>query len=334
MPIADNKTTQLTGPEKAVLLLLSLDEASAAPIMSELDPGDVRKLREVASMMRAVPASALDRVYSEFVDETHQAIAVPRGGIRHLRRVATRALGESRTQELFDDMPQTAMDRIAAMDPAALAGVLEGEHPQVIAAILSQLSSDRAAKLVEALPESVRAQALQRLGAMTEVPAGLLEEVATALSADLPPPGVEAALSVDGVGRSAQLVRRLKKETSEPLLSEIEAHDSQLVAAIRRNMYSFEDLGAIDQRAMRELLKAVPGDRLTLALKTASEHLRSHLFGGMSKRAADRVREDLELLGAVRLSDVEEAQREIVEIALRLESEGVLSLGSNADAMV
>jgi flagellar motor switch protein FliG len=325
---------QLTGPEKAVLLLLSLDEGAAAPIMSELDPNDVRKLREVAALMRAVPASSLDRVYAEFVEETHQAIAVPRGGIRYLRRVATRALGESRTQELFDEAPATAMDRIAAMDPVVLAGVMENEHPQVIAAILSQLPSDRAAKLIEALPENTRAAALTRLGAMTEVPAGLLEEVATALSEDLPPPGVEAALSVDGVGRSAQLVRKLKKETSESLLNEIEGQDSQLVAAIRRNMYSFEDLGAIDQRAMRELLKAVPGDRLTLALKTASEQLRSHLFSGMSKRAADRVREDLDLLGAVRLSDVEEAQREIVEIALRLESEGVLSLGSDADAMV
>lgn len=329
-----DKPMQLTGPEKAVLLLLSLDEGTAAPIMSELDPSDVRKLREVAAMMRAVPASALDRVYAEFVDDAHQAIAVPRGGIRYLRRVATRALGESRTQEIFDEAPATAMDRIAAMDPTVLGGVLENEHPQVIAAILSQLPAEKAAKLIEALPESVRAAALTRLGSMTEVPAGLLEEVATALSEDLPPPGVEASLSVDGIGRSAQLVRKLKKETSESLLTEIEGQDSQLVAAIRRNMYSFEDLGAIDQRAMRELLKAVPGDRLTLALKTASEGLRNHLFSGMSKRAADRVKEDLDLLGAVRLSDVEEAQREIVEIALRLESEGVLSLGSDADAMV
>ncbi|HVW23852.1 MAG TPA: flagellar motor switch protein FliG [Minicystis sp.] len=329
-----DKPMQLTGPEKAVLLLLSLDESTAAPIMSELDPSDVRKLREVAAMMRAVPASALDRVYAEFVDDAHQAIAVPRGGIRYLRRVATRALGESRTQEIFDEAPATAMDRIAAMDPTVLGGVLENEHPQVVAAILSQLPADKAAKLVEALPEGARAAALTRLGSMTEVPAGLLEEVATALSEDLPPPGVEASLSVDGIGKSAQLVRKLKKETSEGLLTEIEGQDSQLVAAIRRNMYSFEDLAAIDQRAMRELLKAVPGDRLTLALKTASEQLRNHLFSGMSKRAADRVKEDLDLLGAVRLSDVEEAQREIVEIALRLESEGVLSLGSDADAMV
>jgi flagellar motor switch protein FliG len=99
-------------------------------------------------------------------------------------------------------------------------------------------------------------------------------------------------------------------------------------------MYSFEDLKVLDPRSLRELLKAVPGDRLTLALKTASEELREHIFGGMSKRAADRVREDLELLGAVRLSEVEEAQREIVEVALRLESEGVLSLGNDGDAVV
>jgi flagellar motor switch protein FliG len=226
------------------------------------------------------------------------------------------------------------MDRIASLDPGSLAGVLEQEHPQVIAAILSQLPADRAARLIEALPDGIRAESLARLGTLTEIPAGLLEEVATALSADLPPPGVEAALSVDGIGRSAQLVRKLKKETSEALLGELESADSTLVAAIRRNMYSFEDLGAIDQRAMRELLKAVPGDRLTLALKTASEGLRAHLFSGMSKRAAERVREDLDLLGAVKLSDVEEAQREIVEIALRLEAEGVLSLGSDSDAMV
>src|SRR5690349_20070817 len=156
MSMAD-KPMQLTGPEKAVLLLLSLDESAAAPIMSELEPNDVRKLREVAALMRAVPASALDRVYAEFVEDAHQAIAVPRGGIRYLRRVATRALGESRTQEIFDEAPATAMDRIEAMDPTVLGGVLENEHPQVIAAILSQLPADRAAKLVEALPEGVRA---------------------------------------------------------------------------------------------------------------------------------------------------------------------------------
>jgi flagellar motor switch protein FliG len=328
------KRTELTGPEKAVLLLLSLDEAAAAPIMSELDAKDVKKLREVAALMRSVPASALDDVYAEFLKRTHEAVAVPRGGLRYLRRVATRALGEARTQQIFDDTPQTAIERIAATEPSVLAGVLENEHPQLVAAILSQISSERAAAVLEAMPEETRPAALARLGAMTEVPAGLLEEIASALSEDLPPPGAEAALSVDGIGRSAALVRRLQKETCESLLGELEAEDAALVSEIRRAMYSFEDLKAIDPRAMRELLTAVPGDRLTLALKTASDELKAHLFGGMSKRAADRIREDLDMLGAVRLADVEEAQREIVEIALRLEAEGTLSLGDDDDALV
>lgn len=325
---------ELTGPEKAVLLLLSLDEAAAAPIMSELDAEEVRKLREVAAMMRSIPSSALDSVYREFVEKTREAIAVPRGGVRYLRRLATRALGESKTQAIFDDTPQTAMERIAATDPVALAGVLENEHPQLIAAILSQLGPDVAASILESLPETVRPAALLRLGTMTEVPAALLEEIANALSQDLPPADADASLNVDGVGRSAALVRKLSREACETLLGEVEAEDAQLASEIRRSMYSFEDLKVLDPRSLRELLKAVPGDRLTLALKTASPELREHLFSGMSKRAADRVREDLELLGAVRLSDVEEAQREIVEVALRLESEGALSLGNDADAVV
>jgi flagellar motor switch protein FliG len=183
MPKSSN-LPELTGPEKAVLLLLSLDEAAAAPIMSELDPQEVRKLREVASMMRSVPASALDDVYREFVERTREAVAVPRGGIRYLRRLATRALGESRTQAIFDDTPQTAMERIAATEPSVLAGVLENEHPQLIAAILSQLGPANAAHVLEALPEQVRPAVLLRLGGMTEVPAGLLEEIAAALSQD------------------------------------------------------------------------------------------------------------------------------------------------------
>jgi flagellar motor switch protein FliG len=146
---------ELTGPEKAVLMLLSLDESAAAPIISELDPADVRKLREVATLMRAVPSSALEQVYSEFLEKSREAVAVPRGGVRYLRRVAMRALGEAKTQEIFVDAPQSAMEKLAGADALALAGVLENEHPQLVAAILSQLDTDKAADVLSALPDAV-----------------------------------------------------------------------------------------------------------------------------------------------------------------------------------
>jgi flagellar motor switch protein FliG len=285
--------------------------------------------------MRTVPAQALHAVYAEFLDASSRSVALPRGGLGFIRRIAARALGEPETQKIFEDRPETAIDRVAAAEIDTRAGLLEHEDPQLTAALLSQLAPEKAAAILELLPEEARPAVLTSLGSMTEVPGHLVEEIAIALAAELPQPGLSGGIEVNGVAHSAAVVRSLSKETCELLLSDVEAENELLAAEIRQAMYSFEDLKLIDARAMRELLKAVPGDRLTLALKTASKDLTNHIFSGMSKRASERMLEDLDLLGAVRLADVEAAQQEIVEIALRLEAEGTLSLGNGAgDDMV
>jgi flagellar motor switch protein FliG len=211
---------------------------------------------------------------------------------------------------------------------------MENEHPQLVAAILSQLDNEKAARVLEALPENVRPAILERLGTMSEVPASLLEDVASALSAELPVTQSGAVMEVNGIARSAALVRRLGRETGEALLGTIEEGNSELAGEIRKAMYTFEDLNALDARALRSLLESVPVERLTMAMKTASETLRQHIFSSMSKRAAERIKEDMEIMGGVRLSDVEAAQREIVEVALRLDAEGTISLENNQNAMV
>ena len=316
----------LSGPEKAVLMLLSLDEATATPILSEMDAGDVRKLREAASNMRAVPATALEGVYTEFIQQTKEAVAVPRGGVRYLRKLTGRAMGEVRAAEIFVDQQESALDRLAAADPSAIASVMENEHPQLVAAILSQLDNEKAARVLENLPEAGRSQVLERLGTMTEIPSALLEEVATALAAELPTSQKDTVRTVDGIARSAALVRRMGRETGEALLGTLEEGNQELATEIRRAMYTFEDLSVLDARALRSLLEAVPVEKLTMAMKTASESLRNHIFTSMSKRAAERIKEDMEVMGGVRLADVEAAQREIVEVALRLDAEGTISL--------
>ncbi|MEO6601750.1 MAG: flagellar motor switch protein FliG [Polyangiaceae bacterium] len=317
---------ELSGPEKAVLMLLSLDEATATPILSEMDASDVRKLREAASNMRAVPATALELVYAEFIQQTKEAVAVPRGGVRYLRRLAGRAMGEVKAAEIFVDQKESALDRLSAAEPAAIASVMENEHPQLVAAILSQLDNEKAARVLENLPEAGRAQVLERLGTMTEIPSALLEEVATALAAELPTAQADTVRTVDGVARSAALVRRMGRETGEALLGVLEEGNQELAIEIRRAMYTFEDLSVLDARALRSLLEAVPVEKLTMAMKTASESLRNHIFTSMSKRAAERIKEDMDVMGGVRLADVEAAQREIVEVALRLDAEGTISL--------
>jgi flagellar motor switch protein FliG len=324
----------LTGPEKAVLMLLSLDESTAAPIVAELEDADLRKLREVAAMMRAIPTSAVDEVYREFVDRAQHAVAVPRGGVSYLRRLASRALGESRSQGIFVDAPESAMARLSHADPTSVAALLETEHPQLVAAILSQLDAPRAARIFEALPPDNQSEVLARLGSMTEVPAGLLEGIASAIAAELPPAEAEASMSVDGVSRAAALVRKLGKETASELLSKMTDQHGEIAGEIRRAMYTFEDLRTLDIKALRTILKEVPSDRLVLALKTASEAVKTKIFSSMSSRAVELLKDDLSQLGGVRLTDVEQAQREIVEAALRLESEGTISLGGDGDDLV
>ncbi|HET9958826.1 MAG TPA: flagellar motor switch protein FliG [Polyangiaceae bacterium] len=323
----------LTGAQKAVLMLLSLDEAAATPILAELDADEVKRLREAAAGLTAVPARALESVYQEFIDRSQAAVAVPGGGVKYLRKLTGRALGEERAQQIFHEVQETPMDRLAAADPIALGSILEHEHPQLVAAVLSQLDNERAARVLEQLPVELRPLVLERLGSMREVPAALLEEVATAISAELPNTGGEAVRNIDGIARSAALVRRMDRQVGEALLGTIEEGNSELAVEIRRAMYTFEDLGALDARALRSLLEAVPVEKLTVALKTASESLKNHVFSSMSKRAAERIREDMESTGGVRLADVEAAQREIVEVALRLDAEGTISLENN-NAMV
>jgi len=321
----------LNGPEKAVLMLLSLDEAVATPIIADLAPAELRRLREVAASMSSVPTNALDGVYVEFINRTQQAVAVPRGGVRYLKNIAVRALGNARAQEIFVDAPETAMQRLATADPAQLAGLLESEHPQLTAAILSQLDPLKAAQTIDALPEAVRPLVLLRLGTMTEVPVELLEEAATALGAELPAGKAESALPVNGLAYSAQVVRKLGRQKGAAVLEKMEAENGELARAIRQSLYSFEDLLAVDAKGMRLLLESVPVERLTLALKTASEAMTSHVFGSMSKRAAERIKEDMEAFGSARLADVESAQREILEVALRLDAEGQISLETGGD---
>jgi flagellar motor switch protein FliG len=226
------------------------------------------------------------------------------------------------------DAPETAMQRLATADPAQLAGLLESEHPQLTAAILSQLDPAKAAATIDALPDAVRPLVLLRLGTMTEVPVELLEEAALALGAELPSGKVESALPVNGLAYSAAVVRKLGRQKGAAVLEKMEAENGELARAIRSSLYTFEDLLAVDAKGMRLLLESVPVERLTLALKTASEAMTNHVFGSMSKRAAERIKEDMEAFGTARLADVEAAQREILEVALRLDAEGQISLES------
>lgn len=317
----------LTNAEKAVLFLLSLDEEVARPLVDELTEDDLRKLRTVASTMREVPKDAVNKTFKEFLDKSDTAMAVPRGGLRYLRRLSAGSIGEDRARALFEDGVTSPLARLEQAAPDDVASLLANEPPPLAAAVLSMMAPASAAEILAALGEDRQAAVVRHVSKMKQLPASVLEDVASALVAQLPEQDQTALVSVDGVAKAAELLNATGKAASTTILSAIEAEDPELATTVRQAMFTFDDLARLDVKAMRTLLREVATDRLTIALRGAPEEVLAAIFRGLSQRAADLIKDDLENMGNVRKADVEAARREVTDTALQLESEGRLSLG-------
>ena len=321
----------LTGPEKAVLFLLSLDEEIATPIVRELSDSELKKLRAVASTMREVPRGAVDTTFREFLDRSTSSVAVPRGGLPYLRRLSVEALGEERARGVFEDRQTSPLARLEIAPPEAAGALLGNEPPQIAGAILAQLDANASAAILASMSAERQAMVLAHVSRMTEVPATVLEDMAAAIANELPTSDAATLVTVDGVAKAAAILNAAPKETSKAVLAELEAKDEAAAKEVREAMFTFEDLVRLDPRAMRELLREVPTERLTMSLKDAPDSVRIAIFAGLSKRAAELINDDLSLLGKVRKADVEAARLEVVQAALRLDAEGKIDLGSEGD---
>jgi flagellar motor switch protein FliG len=321
----------LTGPEKAVLFLLALDEEVARPIVAELGEAELLKLRSVASTMHQVPADAIDETFRDFVERARRAVAVPRGGLPYLRRLSAGALGEDRARALFEDGGPHPIARLEHAPADAVGALLADEPPQVAAAILSRLSPAVAAAVLATMDAERQCAVVGHVGRMTEIPAPVLEDMASAIAAALPNADASTLVSVDGVARAAEILNACGKSASSAILTALGDRDAELATQVRQAMFTFDDLVHVDPRAMRELLREVPVDRLTVALKGASDEVTQAVFAGLSSRAAELIRDDLEVLGNLRRSEIEKARAEVVQVALRLDAEGKLSLGREDD---
>lgn len=323
--------TVLTNAEKAVLFLLSLDEEVARPIVDELSEEDIRKLRAVASTMREVPKNAVDRTFVEFLDRSEKAVAVPRGGLRYLRKLSAGAIGEERARVVFEDGATSPLARLEAAAPDDVAALLMNEPPQLAAAILSMLSANAAAEILAALGDERQASIVKQVSRMTQLPGSVLEDVASALADALPQADAGNVMNVDGVAKAATILNASGKMASGAILATLEAEDPELAAIVRQAMFTFEDLGRLDARAMRGLLREVATDRLTVALKNAPPEVLEAVFRGLSQRAADLIRDDLENMGHVRKAEIEAARKEVLDAAIRLEAAGTISLGRDEE---
>jgi flagellar motor switch protein FliG len=215
-------------------------------------------------------------------------------------------------------------------DPQQLSKFILGEHPQTIALILAHLNPSAAAQLVTLLPDALRVDVLTRMASLEDISPDVISRISSIIEMRLRTLGGPSLEQHGGVRAVAELFNRLERTVSAPVLDAIESRQPDLAVSIRNLMFVFEDLLHVDDTGLREIVQRADKKALTVALKGASEDIRQRFFSNMSKRACEMLREEIEVLGAVRLRDVEKAQQEVVAIARKLEEEGVITTGAAA----
>lgn len=331
-------TTRLGTPigprHKAAIAVLALDEEVAGQLLAQLDDRELKLLSTAVDELDVVPGEVLIGVLEELEKSLAGPVSVARtGGAAYVRRLAASSLGEERANKLFAPPVEPKAEPIAQLRSArtqALADLLADEHPQIAAVVLTQLPSRTAAKILQALPPELSADLTARLASLEEIPDRAVLEASDSLVAALAATGglssSDQRSEFDGLAFAASLVNELSTDDGDALLGRIGERDAGIAAKVREAMFTFDDLLRIEQRALGPLMRAVQGETMVIALQTASEELREHFFGALSQRAAQTMREDLSATPPRRVAEVEAAQREIVEAAMRLAAEGTLQL--------
>src|SRR5438067_12049885 len=323
---------QLTGVRKAAILMVSLGEEVGAELLRQLEEDEVQELGREVTRLSSVTAEQSEAVLDEFHQMSVAHDYVLKGGIDYARKLLITAYGPEAAKKVLDRL-MTALgtevvnfDALHKADPQQLAKFIHNEHPQTIALILSHLNPTQAAALLVSLPAEIRSDIALRMANLEQISPEIIGKIATVIDQKLKTLGEFSRESYGGVRAVSEMFNRLDSNSSKEILTKIEASDPSLVETIRHLMFVFEDLMLIDESGIKEILAKVDRKVLTVALKGTSEQLKEHFLKAMSQRGADMLREDMDVMGAVKIKDVELAQQQIIAIARQLEAEGALSL--------
>lgn len=320
---------KLTGPKKAAILMLALGEENAGEVLKNLEDREIQQVGYYMARFTDVSPDELDSVLEEFYRKAamqDQGVTINASG-DFVKNALTTALGDEKAKNLVDNLHSSqdegSLDSLKWLEPKMVASHIINEHPQTIALILAHLDdSEQMSQVLKELPENLQADITYRMAILESIPPGVIKEIEEVLAKELKASGASAAAKVGGVESVAEMLNTMDKSTESRILAAIEESNPDLAEQIRELMFTFEDLVLVDPNGMQAILKEIPQNELVMALKTASDAVKEHIFSNMSERASDMVRDDLDALGPVRVADVDAAQQKIVKIARKLEEEG------------
>jgi flagellar motor switch protein FliG len=321
----------MEGKKKAAIFLMVMGENFTAQVFRHLDDREIKILGEEMAAIKKIDSKTISAVMDEFSKEMGDG-SMGLSGKDFLQKTMPKAFDTKKADELLGDLlskgNEKSFEKLSNYNPTVLANLLMTEHPQTIALILVNMKHQTAAEIIKALPEHLQGEVIIRIAELDEVPAEIIEEIHEVVDEMISDMGNETHATQGGIEAAAEILNNLDNQTENNIFDKIESVREELADEIRQKMFVFADLVNLDDRSIRALLKEISNDELILALKTSSEELTQKIINNISQRAAEMMKEDMEVMGPVKLKDVEQAQLNIVKAARRLEEEGKIVLGS------
>nr|WP_297457473.1 flagellar motor switch protein FliG [uncultured Halomonas sp.] len=328
----------MSGARRGAILLLSLDEDSAAEVFKYLSAKEVQAISMEMASLDQVSHDDMRKVLSEFHDEAEQFTAINLHSSDHIRSVLTKALGSERASSLIEDILETTgttsgIDALNLMEASMVSELIRDEHPQIIATILVHLERHQAADVLELFDDKLRNDVVLRIATFSGVQPAALQELTEVLGGMLDGQNLKRS-KMGGVRTAAEILNLMNSSQEEAVIETVRAHNEDLAQKIIDEMFLFENLIDIDDRGIQLILKEIDTNSLVVALKGAPDALLEKFMANMSQRAAQLLQEDLEARGPIRVSQVENEQKAILQVVRRLADSGEIVLGGGDDSYV
>ncbi len=328
-------TNKYTGAQKAAILMLSFGEDISAEIFKNMTEFEIKRIGTAMSRLGRLDQEIVDEIMMEFYGLLQQNKKFFYGGNDFTKKVIGSAFKGGEADELIEQLSlgsNANLDSLELIDPRTLSTFIRSEHPQTVALILAHLDSKKCGETLKLLPESMHTEVLLRMANLDAVQPEIIDEIDDVLRQEVQAMGSISTQKIGGIEPIANMLNLMDKTTSEQILDNFEERDPDMAEQIRQLMFVFDDLVKIDDRGIQELIKNISNDKWKIALRTASEGVKELVFKNMSERAAAMLREDMEAGGAVKLTDVEAEQQNVINVARKLETEGKIFIQGGGDS--
>ncbi|WP_301108961.1 flagellar motor switch protein FliG [Sporosarcina sp.] len=334
------KDKDMSGKQKAALLLISLGPEVSAAVYKHLNEDEIERLTLEISGVKKVDSSVKEEIIEEFHNIALAQDYISQGGIGYAKTILEKALGKEHAQAVINRLTSSLQvrpfDFARRAEPSQILNFIQNEHPQTIALILSYLEAEQAGLILSSLPQEMQADIAKRIATMESTSPEVISEIEAVLERKLSSTVTQDFTETGGVDAVVEVLNGVDRATEKTILDALEIQDPELAEEIRKRMFVFEDIITLDNRSIQRVVRECENEDLILSMKVSSEEVKDILFKNMSQRMAESFQEEMEIMGPVRLRDVEEAQSRIVGIIRRLEDAGeiIIARGGGDDIIV